>query len=277
MTPVVSVIIPACNEARFIGACLKAVLSSDPLPKHTLEVIVVANGCTDDTVAIAKRFTGMAEPRGWRLRIMELPTGSKIAALNAGDDRAIGNIRVYLDADVVVSPEMLAELTVELATSRARFATGTPRIEVPENWAIAQYARFWQRLPYVRMGAPGFGVYAVNTNGRARWGMFPDVIADDTFVRVNFAPSERVQVDASYRWPMVNSVSRLLRVRRRQDQGTAQIAAQFPHLMANEGKPAPKLPPLIKADPLGFAVYAAISAIVRLSRGARGTDWARGR
>jgi glycosyltransferase involved in cell wall biosynthesis len=275
MTPVVSVIIPACNEARYIGACLKAVLSSDPLPKHTLEVIVVANGCTDDTVSIAKRFTGMAEPRGWRLRVMELPKGDKIMALNAGDDRAIGSIRVYLDADVVVSPELLAELTLELATTRARFATGTPRIDVPENWAITQYARFWQRLPYVRMGAPGFGVYAVNTNGRARWGMFPDVIADDTFVRVNFAPSERAQVEATYRWPMVNSLSRLLRVRRRQDQGTAQIAAQFPHLMANEGKAAPILHPLIKADPLGFAVYACVSALVRLTRG--GNDWARGR
>jgi glycosyltransferase involved in cell wall biosynthesis len=275
MTPVVSVIIPACNEARYIGACLKAVLSSDPLPKHTLEVIVVANGCTDETVAIAKRFTGMAEPRGWRLRVMELPKGDKIMALNAGDDRAIGSIRVYLDADVVVSPELLAELTLELATTRARFATGTPRIDVPENWAITQYARFWQRLPYVRMGAPGFGVYAVNTNGRARWGMFPDVIADDTFVRVNFAPSERAQVEATYRWPMVNSLSRLLRVRRRQDQGTAQIAAQFPHLMVNEGKAAPILPPLIKADPLGFAVYACVSALVRLTRG--GNDWARGR
>lgn len=275
MTPVVSVIIPACNEARYIGACLKAMLSSDPLPKHTLEVIVVANGCTDDTVSIAKRFTGMAEPRGWRLRVMELPKGDKIMALNAGDDRAIGSIRVYLDADVVVSPELLAELTLELATPRARFATGTPRIDVPENWAITQYARFWQRLPYVRMGAPGFGVYAVNTNGRARWGMFPDVIADDTFVRVNFAPSERAQVEATYRWPMVNSLSRLLRVRRRQDQGTAQIAAQFPHLMANEGKAAPILPPLIKADPLGFAVYACVSALVRLTRG--GNDWARGR
>jgi len=276
MTPVVSVIIPACNEGRYIGTCLKAVLSSDPLPKHSLEVIVVANGCTDDTVAIAKRFSGMAEPRGWRLRVLDLPKGDKIMALNAGDERAIGSIRVYLDADVVVSPDLLAELTAELAIPRARFATGTPQIEVPDNWAIAQYARFWQRLPYVRMGAPGFGIYAVNTDGRARWCMFPDVIADDTFVRVNFAPSERIQVDATYRWPMVNSLARLLRVRRRQDQGTAQIAAQFPHLIINEGKPAPILSPLIKADPLGFAVYAAISAAVRLTRGAR-ADWARGR
>lgn len=276
MTPVVSVIIPASNEARYIGTCLKAVLSSDPLPKHTLEVIVVANGCTDDTVAVAKRFSAMAEPRGWRLRVLELPKGNKIAALNAADERAIGSIRVYLDADVVVSPELLAELTVELARPRARFATGTPQIDVPDNWAIMQYARFWQRLPFMRMGAPGFGVYAVNTNGRARWGMFPDVVADDTFVRVNFSAAERVQVEASYRWPMVNSLSRLLRVRRRQDQGTAQIAASFPHLMQNEGKPAPELLPLIKADPLGFAVYAFISVVVRLTRSAGG-GWARGR
>ena len=276
MTPVVSVIIPACNEAQYIGACLKAVLSSDPLPKHTLEVVVVANGCTDDTVAIARRFGAMAEPRGWRLRVLDLPEGGKIAALNAGDARAIGHIRVYLDADVVVSPDLLAEVTLALNTERPRFATGTPRIDVPDNWAIAHYARFWQRLPYMRMGSPGFGLYAVNASGRARWGMFPDVIADDTFARINFTAAERVQVEATYRWPMVETVARLLRVRRRQDRGTAQLAALYPELMRNENKPAPVLPPLIKADPLGFVVYATISAIVRLTRGAQ-QDWARGR
>lgn len=276
MTSVVSVIIPANNEGRFIGACLKAVLSSDPLPKHTLEVLVIANGCTDDTVAIANRFTTMAEPRGWRLRVLEVPKGSKIAALNLGDESAIGGIRVYLDADVIISPELLTELTLELATSRARFATGTARIAVPDNWVIAQYARFWQRLPYVRMGAPAFGLYAVNTNGRARWGMFPDIIADDTFVRLNFSPSERVQVDAVYHWPMVDSLLNLLRVRRRQDQGTRQVAEMFPKLMQNENKPNPVLPPLIKADPLGFMIYGSISAIVRLTRG-MAQGWARGR
>jgi glycosyltransferase involved in cell wall biosynthesis len=277
MTPVVSVIIPACNEGRHIGACLKAVLNSDPLPKHSLEVVVVANGCTDDTVAVANRFHAMAEPRGWRLKVLELPKGSKVIALNAGDARAIGHIRVYLDADVIVSPGLLAELTETLNVSKARFATGTPSVDVPDNWVIAQYARFWQTLPYMRMGGPGFGIYAVNTNGRARWPKFPNVIADDTFVRLNFAPSERVQVDATYRWPMVDTLSRLVRVRRRQDRGTVQIAAEYPHLMQNENKPAPKFPALIKADPLGFVVYATISAIVRATRSSGGEEWARGR
>ena len=277
MTPVVSVIIPACNEERHIGACLKAVFASDPLPKHTLEAVVVANGCTDNTVAIAERFHSMADPRGWRLRVLNLPKGSKISALNEGDARAIGHIRVYLDADVVVSPSLLSEVTAALNTSRPRFATGTPSIQVPDDPLIAAYARFWQSLPYTRMHAPGFGLFAVNTNGRARWGRFPDVIADDTFVRLQFTPDERVQVPDTYAWPMVESLGRLIKVRRRQDQGTAQIAALYPELLPNEGKPKPALKPLIKADPFGFAVYGGVAALVRATRGMNKGVWARGR
>lgn len=277
MTPIVSVIIPACNEERHIGACLKALFASDPLPKHTLEAVVVANGCTDGTVAIAERFHAMAEPRGWRLKVLNLPAGSKIAALNEGDARALGHIRVYLDADVVVSPSLMAELTEMLAVTKPRFATGTPSIQVPDNPIIATYARFWQSLPYTRMHAPGFGLFGVNTNGRARWGKFPDVIADDTFVRLQFSPDERFQVADIYAWPMVDSLARLIKVRRRQDQGTAQIAALYPELLQNEAKPRPVLRPLIKADPVGFMIYGAVSAFVRATRGTNKGVWARGR
>ena len=56
----ISVIIPANNEAGFIGPCLDALLAQDTT--RAAEVIVAANGCTDDTVAIAQgygdRFAG---------------------------------------------------------------------------------------------------------------------------------------------------------------------------------------------------------------------------
>ncbi len=50
------------------------------------------------------------------------------------------------------------------------------------------YARFWQRLPFNRTVAPGYGLYAVNAAGRARWEAFPAIISDDTFVRLQFTP-----------------------------------------------------------------------------------------
>lgn len=277
MTPVVSVIIPANNEGRYIGACLKALLSSDPLPGHVMEVLVVANGCSDDTVPVASRFKAMAEPRGWRLRVLELTQGSKIAALNEGDARALGRIRVYLDADVVVDPELLPALTEVLATRRPRYATGTARIAPPQSLVTRLYARFWQSLPYTQINAPGFGLFALNAEARIRWAEWPDLIADDMFARLNFVPEERVQVPQGYQWPMAEGLSRLIRVRRRQDRGMAQLSKLFPVLMLNEAKPEPDLPTLMRADPLGFAVYGAVAVAVRLTRFLDAQGWARGR
>ncbi|MBN2760325.1 MAG: glycosyltransferase family 2 protein [Rhodobacteraceae bacterium] len=277
MSIVISIIIPANNEARYIGQCLAALLDSDPVPGHALELIVVANGCTDDTVKVARRYEMPARERGWVLKVQELKEGSKIKALNAGDVAAIGRYRVYLDADVRVSRPLLGQLVDVLDRSTALYATGTPHIAPPESRLTRLYARFWQSVPFNRSHAPGYGLFAVNAAGRARWGKFPHVIADDTFVRLQFSPDERVQVPASYTWPMVEGVMRLVRVRRRQDQGTAEIAARFPELMQNEGKERPDILALAKADPTGFAVYAFVALMVRAGKPLAGKEWSRGR
>ena len=55
-----SVIIPAHNEEKYIGKCLRSILGAAKYVKpHNVEMIVVANRCTDKTSDIAKRiFTG---------------------------------------------------------------------------------------------------------------------------------------------------------------------------------------------------------------------------
>ena len=46
---------------------------------------------------------------------------------------------------------------------------------------------------------------------------------------------------ADYTWPMVEGLSRLVRVRRRQDAGTTEIAARYPDLMKHEDKARPDI------------------------------------
>ena len=124
----------------------------------------------------------------------------------------------------------------------------------------------------------GAGLFAVNAAGRARWGRFPDIISDDTFVRLNFAPEERIEVPARYVWPMIEGFGPLVRVRRRQDAGVAQIADRWPHLIGNEGK-APVTPGLLlrlcAARPLSLLTYLSVHYATRLRRGDAG--WSRGR
>lgn len=274
----ISVILPASNEQDWIGPCLDALFASDPVGMPA-EVIVVANACRDGTVAAARGRAGAAQAAGWRLEVLDLATPGKLNALNTGDAAARGDIRVYLDADVVVSPPLMAQLAAALrAAPGAAYASGTPVIAPARSVVTRAYARFWMRLPFARSPAPGFGLFAVNAAGRARWGAFPDIISDDTYVRLLFAPSERIGLPATYSWPMVEGGRRLVRVRRRQDAGVAEIAARWPDLLGNEGKARLTRAALVRlalADPLGFATYAAVSLAVRL--GPRSRDWVRGR
>lgn len=271
------ILIPASNEAALIGGCLAALADSDPLP-GPVGVTVIANGCRDATAEVARTAGIALAARGWRLRVIELAQGSKIAALNAGE-AALGDpaIRVYLDADVTVSPPLLSQLHRALDRTEPLYASGRPRITGQGHIARA-YARLWARLPFMAQGAPGCGLFAVNPAGRARWGAFPDLISDDGFVRLCFAPDERTAVPARYEWPVAEGFAALLRVRRRQDAGMAQIARHHPEMLAREGKPA--LGPLGAArlalrDPAGFAVYGAVALGVRL--GPAPSNWSRGR
>jgi len=271
-----SIIIPANNEGAWIGACLAAVLASEG-PRDA-QVVVVANGCTDDTADRARACAEGFVARGWRLDVLEMPALGKPGALDAGDGVAVHSARVYLDADVIVAPALLGQIDRALQDRAPRYASGTPRVTA-RSWISRAYARFWVRLPFVAQGVPGFGLYAVNAAGRARWGKFPAIISDDTYVRVQFTPDERVKLSATYDWPIVEGFRRLVRVRRRQDQGVAEMHAQFPVLMANEGKASPGkgwLLVRLLLDPVAFATYAAVTLAVRA--GWAGQDgWVRGR
>lgn len=269
-----SVIIPASNEQDYIGPCLTALFTSGPMGA---EVIVVANGCSDATAARARAMQDQAQAAGWALTVLDLPEGGKPHALNTGDSVAQGEIRAYLDADVIVSPRLMAELHVLLTTDQPRYATGTARIPRARSALTRAYARFWQRLPFARSIAPGYGLFAVNAAGRARWGDFPAIISDDTFVRLHFAPNERRQSPAPYDWPMIEGFAALTRVRRRQDAGVAEIARLYPDLHAKDDKARLGMPALFLLalqDPAGFIAYTAVSLAVRLRRG---SGWARGR
>lgn len=279
MTGLASVIIPAHNEADYIEVCLEALFASDqPAYAWSIEVIVVANGCSDDTVARAWAFASKAQERGWPLHVLDLPLGGKMGALNAGDKAAAGATRVYLDADVIVSPALMGQITEALDTTSPRYASGQPVVAPAKSWITRAYARFWQTLPFVQQGTPGFGIFAVNAAGRARWSSFPDIISDDTFVRLQFTPVERIRVDASYSWPMIEGFRNLVRVRRRQNAGVDEIAERFPKLMRNDDKTKVRgMAGRFLKDPLGFAVYGAVSLAVK-SRYAKSSErWARGR
>jgi len=90
--PVVTVIVPAHNEERWIEACLESILKVDNYPNK--EVIVVDDASTDRTSEILERFPVTVIRN-------ERPVGPS-SARNIGVERAKGEIVVFIDAHCIV-------------------------------------------------------------------------------------------------------------------------------------------------------------------------------
>ncbi len=273
----ITIVLPASNEAAYIGECLHALLRQDAA-SGPMRVVVSANACTDGTEdAVRQMQTGFGA-LGHELICLSSPTPGKVGALNRAEASLPPGTRIYLDADVICDPALIGQLRQALDTDHPSYATGTLAVASANSAFTRAYARFWQKLPFVQGGTVGAGLFAVNAAGRERWGRFPDIISDDTFVRLQFLPRERIETPARYHWPMVEGLSRLVRVRRRQDMGVEELRQLYPQIMDNEGKQPLRKSGLIRlaaADPAGFAAYLTVHLAVRARRG--GKEWSRGR
>lgn len=103
ITPSISMIIAAYNEARGIASRIDNILSLD-YPREQLEVVIASDGSSDGTEAIVRRYAD----RG--VRLLSLPRQGKITALNAAVAAATGEILVFSDANSIYAPEALRAL-----------------------------------------------------------------------------------------------------------------------------------------------------------------------
>jgi glycosyltransferase involved in cell wall biosynthesis len=207
-----------------IEESLKTMLAGmkDPFP----DVIVVANGCTDDTAARARRF----EPR---VRVIELEQGSKPLALNTGNEAAIAFPRLFVDADVQVTFTTLEAVAEVLASDRPLVAAPKLAVELSGSTTpVRMYYRIWTALPYVTDRMVGSGFYGLSRAGLERIGRFPDVIGDDTFVKRQFSREETVSIErdasgqkAEFTIKPPRSLASLIQIEVRRYSGNQQVTA----------------------------------------------------
>lgn len=183
---VVSVVIPAHNEAATIGRTLAALRTG--VDGGQLDVVVVANGCTDQTADLARA----ADPH---VRVLEIPEPSKVEAVRVGNAAARTFPRVHLDADIELSGEDVLRLVAPLQAGEA--IASAPRRLVPLDgcsWPVRWFYDVWEQLPQVGSGLFGRGVVVVTEEGQRRLDALPRMLGDDLAMSDAFGHRERCVV-----------------------------------------------------------------------------------
>ncbi len=130
----VSVIVPAFNEEAHISRCLEA-LAAQTLPKARFEVVVVDNGSTDATPALARAHGGALQ-----LQVLTLARATISAARNQGAALGRGPVLAFLDADCLPRPDWLA---LVLACAHDRRIWGAHYLLPPDaTWVGSVWFRY---------------------------------------------------------------------------------------------------------------------------------------
>ncbi|MDA9526858.1 glycosyltransferase [Bradyrhizobium sp. CCBAU 25338] len=255
----ISIVVPAHNESSVIARTLSQ-WAGHPASDE-IRVVVVCNGCTDDTASVARRF-------GPTVQVVESDIAGKTHALNLGDQISGVFPRVYVDADIVITVEAIQALARRLEQGDVLAVAPTAAIDLTGcSWLVRKYYAVRSRLPSSREGIGGSGVYALSEPGRRRFGQFPEIIADDTYVRLQFRPEERGTLShvLSTVFPP-RTVRQLIAVRTRAHRGTFELAQRYPELCVNKGETNNRTLLALFKEPrswLGLVIYCCVNMIAR--------------
>ena len=193
----VSVLLAVHNGEAFIGAKLESLLGLD-YPANLMEILVVSDGSTDATEAIAESFAD----RG--VRLIRASRAGKAAAINMALRQASGEILFLTDVRQALAPDALSHLVANFADPSVGAATGRLRFLDPDRAGqeadMELYWRYelWARRRHSRIDSifnTTGCIYAIRRSLAAP--ITPDTLADDAVIPLRaFFRGYRVIFDA---------------------------------------------------------------------------------
>lgn len=156
-TPTVTLIVAAYDEEAVIAAKLDGVLDLD-YPSELLQVIVAADGSTDGTPDIVRRYAD----RGVEL-VHRPERAGKMAAIERAAAAATGDILVFSDANNRLRPDALRELMRPFADPEVGAVTGRKVATGPDGLGFSE-GLYWRYEAHLRAMETRLGC-TVGVNG----------------------------------------------------------------------------------------------------------------
>lgn len=211
-----TILIPAHNEATIIGRTLWFL--SRGLPQNMVDVIVIANGCTDATAMRARA----AYPQA---KVIETDRPGKCHALNLGYAASTkGGPVICLDADLDVTSDALRALLAPLQAGTGEAACGQMDVVTTHASPVVKaFYRGWRTNPYFTHGKFG-GLFALSAGQAARLFPLPEITADDEFIRRSVAAQGiALAPGCTFTARAPAGLRDLIKVRRRSLRGARQV------------------------------------------------------
>lgn len=168
----ISVLVPAFNEARGLGATLASIQTATAVFEQrgwTCELVVCDNNSTDDTAAVA---------RAHGARVVFEPVNQISRARNAAAAAAVGDWLVFVDADSQPSSELFADVADAIACGR--YLAGGSTVVMDSGGVIAAVAvGIWNTISRVTRWAAGSFIFVDAATFRAVGGFSQEFYASE--------------------------------------------------------------------------------------------------
>ncbi len=255
-----SLIIPAFNEEILITKTLATLFRDGNL--INAEVVVICNGCKDQTYLKANTFFKdnylSLKQKEIDCRVLETSRASKTNALNIGMNNTHGLIKVLLDADIEISGKDVNILINELQNENLKAISPKAKFSFENsNFVVRQYYKVASKSHY-NINMRLSNVIALSAEGVKQISPLPDVIADDEYIRRQFKHNEcAVSQCCSLTFVCAKTLTSLLQVLTRVERGNIQLNSHYSASTTKLRKGYGKL------SVLNFSIFTLIKALVK--------------
>jgi poly-beta-1,6-N-acetyl-D-glucosamine synthase len=232
----VTILLPVRNGERWLRAKLESLFALR-YPAELLEIVVISDGSTDGTDEIAREYAG-------RIEFLRTSGGGKAVALNAGLERARGELLFLTDVRQPLDPDCLKNLVACFADPKVGVVSGELVIRDGRTQEEASVGLYWRYEKWLRklesridsvMGATGC-IYAMRRELAAP--LPPGTLVDDMFLPLlAFFQGYRVILeDSAMAYDYPTALDAEFRRKVRTQAGVYQIVGLFPQLLTTRNR-----------------------------------------